>query len=497
MLQARHPAELFIRIWEIAARWNDVHLNAALALNAHRDLRAAILDALDKDDAETATQAALRAARLPADALADPDYRRRLGALMLSIDAVYERIHPRTVLLGTRGRRPYLSKWLQASRKARTKTGSYASTAQHALIARGALSRMQRGCTADGGTSLSAVFAALALVKTQYEHGQLPITVSHRYIPAHDYEGVKRMSDPTKIGHEAVAFLPLARKRAEIAVKAFEDAHGTSFVTCEPAANFSASAEFAAGLDDLAAPVDIAVAPEFVVSAEESKKMLAGLRSRPVAAFRLALLGTGPSEQKSDTAPHDWNHAVLANGKGVELWFQRKIWPALVTGDAQCETFGIPTKTSPDNYQEYNASSTEIVVADIEELGRVVVLICQDIKGKTFARSVIAAFEPDWVFVPILDGGIADGRWMHRECFNISESVSSRFLVVSSLGLARREAHFGLALGPSAAGADDKDRAVLFVPDTPVAADASPRVGVAYWRDDARSPWKQTFVKSQ
>jgi hypothetical protein len=83
---------------------------------------------------------------------------------------------------------------------------------------------------------------------------------------------------------------------------------------------------------------------------------------------------------------------------------------------------------------------------------------------------VISQFQPDWIFVPILDKGIGEGRWTHQRAFELSKLSQARFIATSSIAMCywnkaipKSVPTVGLAVGPAnlAGSFDDKhlDRA--------------------------------------
>jgi hypothetical protein len=133
---------------------------------------------------------------------------------------------------------------------------------------------------------------------------------------------------------------------------------------------------------------------------------------------------------------------------------------------------------------EDNASANEIVVADIDGLGRSVILICQDLQTQPLAPEIIRIFQPDWVFTPILDHGADAGRWAHQRIFDLSCLSHARFLVACCTALAdkldiKKTVMCGLAAGPRESTDVDAERAVL---TAAVQSGAKPGFAVIAWR---------------
>jgi hypothetical protein len=164
---------------------------------------------------------------------------------------------------------------------------------------------------------------------------------------------------------------------------------------------------------------------------------------------RMLMAGSGNSEDVKNDWP--WNESTVLNSTGTVLWRQRKIWPAGIKRDRAIQ-FGLSDPGEKEMILEKNAAGNEIVIADVDGLGRCVVLICQDLETRLISEELIQDFQPDWVFSPILDSEITEGRWAHQRCFALSGTSRARFIAVTSTALPRLDATeppiFGLAVGP-------------------------------------------------
>ena len=107
------------------------------------------------------------------------------------------------------------------------------------------------------------------------------------------------------------------------------------------------------------------------------------------------------------------------------------------------------------------SQADEIVVADVEGLGRCIVLICQDLMMDAVDQ-LVAKYEPDFVLVPVLDSGTNFKRWPFQRLTNLNTKSPARFVVVSSLTMqhwrkvAYPGAEIGVAVGPALIAAADK-----------------------------------------
>ncbi|MGK9055250.1 hypothetical protein [Neorhizobium petrolearium] len=78
------------------------------------------------------------------------------------------------------------------------------------------------------------------------------------------------------------------------------------------------------------------------------------------------------------------------------------------------------------------ATGQELIVCDVLGLGRVMVLICEDLEQQTPGGDVALHALPDWILTPVLDVSLAFGRWEHRRAIEIGRKTLSRFVVSCS-----------------------------------------------------------------
>ena len=213
----------------------------------------------------------------------------------------------------------------------------------------------------------------------------------------------------------------------------------------------------------LAGPIDIAFAPELVVSEDHADELAKSIVTTAIQS-RIIVAGSGPTRLQSDHK-QSWNEARILSRWGIDLWRQRKIWPAGL-GAKLAVQYGL-TDPTPHLHMEDNAESDTLVVADVDGLGRCVVMICQDIQGAPLTDEIIRLFQPDWIFMPILETGVRPTRWAHQRAFGLSEHSFARFMVASSTALAMKldpsaTAECGMAIGPKAADKDGGDQGRVF-----------------------------------
>jgi hypothetical protein len=94
----------------------------------------------------------------------------------------------------------------------------------------------------------------------------------------------------------------------------------------------------------------------------------------------------------------------------------------------------------------------------------------QDLVSRPLAAELLQEYQPDWVFVPIMDEDVSEGRWGHQRAFAHSDASRARFLLVTGTAYARKldaarkrgrkePVVMGLAVGPLAKDVDDAGRA--------------------------------------
>ena len=475
------PAHLFLAYWQTAAALKPNQRSAAVRMPA-AFLRAA-REIAGQEDPQRAVEGleALTAART------ETERRGRMLAVMDAIDMLFAMLHPRTPRAATRrAARP--PAWLVALQDERMTKGAFLVADGHALIPRGPLLRTARDPDASSADTLADRFAYLTAIPLTLDDKGSMIDVCLKCVGMDLLTGVEPIADR---GNERIAFIPVAETADDLEIRRV-DRGGNPHAYYGPAAGHQGGERLLSALGALEAQ-DLAVAPELVMSVEQTRQVQAGLPRAP-GAPRLILLGTRHSEELEEDQA--FNEAVLVNSVGSELWRQCKLWPAKLDPEHACQ-LGLCDEGNGAHIPEDNVSSREIKLVDIDGFGRVLVLICQDLKLAAI-EPLIEASQPDWILVPVLADNLALGRWAHRRALAISENTQSRFVGVTSCSLAFRyetePGPIGFALGP-AQPADENEppanqRAVMFVPADP---QGSPVAGTTRWHG---SGWGQSRVGS-
>ncbi|MFG0272415.1 hypothetical protein [Pseudomonas sp. zjy_14] len=377
----------------------------------------------------------------------------RIFYILRAIDNFFEIVHPRTVNRAKLLDRLPLEHWLRKLVYARLENGAFAFTESHNLVPRGPLLRSAREPFASSGYSFPDQFAFLSVVVKELSIDERPIQVSTSVFDRSLSQGAGLA--PSSSGSEKVAFIPVAQLAEHLNVIQTQS-NGYAYVDFQLRNDIDAAAVIDSVLDDIGY-ADIVMSGELVVDAAAADRLGPLIFAKP-GRTRLLLAGSGNTHEKRDDLP--WNEARVFNGLGVELWRQRKVWQAGLDSARALDLGLVPGPNG--QVMELNHAGEEVVVADIEGLGRCVILICQDIKSSPLASELLKRYQPDWVFVPIMDWGTATKRWAHLEAYELSAKSQARFLIASSLSMVeilhKNEQPCGLAIGPRAAMDDDDSR---------------------------------------
>lgn len=475
------PANIFIEFWQLAnAMTGFQRQTAEIADNdLNRTIAAALMQDNAQDVATSLTQIHAGHSRLAIDTNGC------ILSIMRAIDELFYHIHPRAQFIPSA--RPKMPRWLREMRGRRTSFGHYAQNADWRLVTRGPLVRRDRDETASNAECLADYFSALAVVPHTVIHNQKKLAIQHTVISTGTAQGVRAAKNA---GAEKVVFIPVAEEADHLLISERE-VNAQKYADFRLAPPLNAAETIIKALNACEA-ADIALAPEFVVTEEHADELAAQLHSVSTPP-RLLLAGSGQTiSRNSDDLP--WNEARMLNTIGCELWRQRKIWPA-GSAASTAKNYGMQDPGDKLNMED-TAEGDCIVIADIDGLGRCVVFICQDCKLSPAALQIIENYQPDWVFVPILDAGINMGRWAHQQGFALSENSLARFMIVSSTALAKlaypnEERACALALGPKAPTEHDKGRMLC---EVHIEAGSNPGYGTLHWR---HGDWQQSILGSK
>lgn len=492
---ATDPAELFIRFWNLAARWTPADratLPRPLLLTRHRLEAAAALD-----DGPSAIGAILAA--IEADwPTGDTQHDRAVGGglvieAMHAIELAFATLHPRTRLCPASLAAPAdPAAWVDRAERRRLRHGSYVQIDDYRLVPSGPFSRHARGRDAAAANSLQDHFPHLTVAPTSSREGDRVIAIDMKVIGTDAMRGVPAA---TSIGRERIRFIPLAEARDDLKFTTFERSE-QPVIDIQPTIDMCARllAALGNGLD-----VDIAFAPELTVPGSCERELGAGITTLANLAPRIILAGSGLSEEKGDCG-RPWNEARVFGRGGHLLWRQRKIWPYGMPQGLALK-FGLPDPGPACTLMEDIAGASTVLIVDLDGFGRCVVLICQDVQARPVVDEIVARYQPDWILTPVLDAGVKIPGWAHTRALELSRTAQARVLVASSITMslhdstATTEPTVGLAVGPTdpTNGLDGDlapSRAVALVE---AITGPSPRSGLLVW-DHIPPVWKQSTI---
>lgn len=364
--------------------------------------------------------------------------------IMRSIDRAFGLIHPRS-FQGTG--HDELTDWLLTANDLRRQTGAYATNNSLHLIPRGPLTREQRDELASYADTLEDRFACITAVQ---DHLFLDGTrIEVRLSPVVDEDPLKGVcAGESSPGVERICVVPVAEKFDDLTLTPLLRSN-RRYLEIGPSPKINPAKVLLSALKT-AGKVDIALAPEFIMTPDAHEELLYELRRNP-ATSRLILAGTTNTAERVDGLP--WNEAVVVNHLGIELWRQRKLWPSMLD-EHRAKTYKIENDAGEGPYHEHNTSGSCIHVVDIDTIGRCVILICQDVEN-TLAENLISCLQPDWVFVPILDRGFAVNSWFINRARSLSKVSKARLVGACSTALPRKDGQDAFCLTIMCASSGD------------------------------------------
>ncbi len=429
------PADLFVEFWCRAAQWS-----ASVVANVKLppvEFNAEVVRVLSNESGLDA----YNDLKLLVEGYEGAPRRGVILSCLKEMDKFFYQIHPRALHHPGMAYSILPKKhWLRRLQAIRLTNGCYASLDGRLLIPKGPLTRIARPASASSADCFKDNFSALSVVIPNSTVDEVPISIK---IVAKATGAVDGVIGEGVYKDRLVAFVPVAEEAANLDVEA-RDGEGVSFVHFKAAEDFDVPKKVREVFQGMPA-ADIIVAPELIISEVDSRSIASDIRGGNNS-FRLFLAGTGHTEDLLDD--QSWNEARVYNELGKVLWSQRKVWLADIPPH-RASDMGLGLEK---RFIEDNVSGDQLTVADFDGFGRCVILICQDLNSAPLAEYVIRNYQPDWVFVPILDVGVSIGRWFHQRLLHLVTMSPARYLVVSSLSLAERAKYSdvgcGMAMGP-------------------------------------------------
>lgn len=489
-LGIRDPAHLFLAMWRYVNAMERDRLSSAVEVPL--SLRTELADALARrDDASASVDAFCSVLAIHWNGEANFRAGRFRASLVLTalrvIDEVILAIHPRAIVRPARAKT--LPAWLDDVREHRTLYGGYAQDDRFSLIARGPFARGAKPPLVASTFDLCDQFFALTVIDLlQFTEDSRPLQVEIKVVDQSADFGVPPRRD--RAASEVISFVPLAEAEDDLIPKIIKD-DATTFIDILKGTAFDPARRFLDAIKDCT-DSDIVIAPELTVDTADVDAIAAGLSAMTGARPRLLVTGSGPCTSIPSSSGFPFNQAVMLNGHGARLWVHRKV-SAYGMLEETSKTLDLDGVNGEAQLMERISWSDTVTVADVDGLGRCIVLICQDLMMKVVQR-LLEEFRPDWVIVPILDSGTCLKRWPARRARDLAPFSDARFVVVSSLTMKHWQKtkypgeKMGVAVGPAYThkGAPDEPPAVWteIIPDDPTR-----RHGSIRWR--SHSGWQK------
>lgn len=365
-----------------------------------------------------------------ATTIARHDRGQRAFVAMCALDDAAMDIHPaRKTRLG--GRSVALGGLLAAMKSSRTAEYSYAHVADiGTVVPKGQLTsrRLDQESETANGANLASQFEHLTLVPSHTTY-----KIDFLVIPPSRFG----LSDAKA---QIVGVAPVAEDADDLTFSASARI-GRPYLDARP----TDSNALAARLTDAVATLldqgaGVVALPELVSSGKAMTLLEERLQARAVAPDNsLVICGSGLSTDPCPSTGRHFNEATVMTDRGRVLFRQRKIHPFNMSAErmAQCSVARDPAHDDQSHMEDI-AASTTLTVCDLPDLGRVIVMICEDFEQDVPAGHVALATRPDWIFTPVLDVSQEPGRWTHQRCIEIARRTLSRIVVTSSTTLTVR-----------------------------------------------------------
>jgi hypothetical protein len=490
-----NPAELFLEIWREAKEWR--HATRYEAPGLTTAIKKRLADGLLSPQADIAVKKVVDVIVIELEVSARSSVSSAGEGLLLGvmreIDWLFLSIHPRTPKIPPGAhKQPRIPDWLHALAREREILGFYCEAEDIVVLPRGPLCRDPRTRIAASGDRLSDQFEALSIAARSSQEDHRCIQVRIEVFGGDPTTGVPPGRPP---GRERVVFVPLAEKASDLIATVVEPNPGRFFLDVQPATHLEPARLLLEALR-LAGAADLALAPELIVPESALADVSKALSIAEFPLPRLLLAGSGLTDAR-DADGRSWNEARFINSVGRVLARQRKIWPYGMTSQ-RARDLGLTDPGDDELLMENISSSNDLLVCDIANIGRCLILICQDLQSFPLVGDIIADYQPDWIITPILDIDINDHHWSMQRSYELSALSQARFMIVNSLSQAYQKKSpltgdpiFGLAIGP-------RDPALPAQRPREIAqirarSSSSPLYGEVTWNDGSLD-WRQIGV---
>ena len=161
---------------------------------------------------------------------------------------------------------------------------------------------------------------------------------------------------------------------------------------------------------------------------------LKALRARKDSSLRMVVAGSCLSEERECHLGLAFNECVVLGALGQTLCRGQRKLNHYAMKAARMTDYGLHAVDSRD-HKEHTQSCRFVQIPD-GRLGRMLVLICEDLAQARPGDRVLDAFQPDWVFTPVLDGEIRLDCWIDQRAWPKADRFGRNGLVAMQPGAA-------------------------------------------------------------
>ncbi|NUB12491.1 hypothetical protein GAY28_07085 [Azospirillum brasilense] len=152
--------------------------------------------------------------------------------------------------------------------------------------------------------------------------------------------------------------------------------------------------------------------------------------------IRYVLVGVR-QDGEGDAKPR--STAVLLDRTGAEIFRQTKLHCWDLDAD-QCRSYDVrgPDGRPLDAAKEFIAPGDGVTIVELPNMGRLAVMICEDLGREQPAAWLCRAKLLDWIVTPVMDAGLTEGRWQAQAGDGSSRAGSCRVVVANSMAVSHR-----------------------------------------------------------
>ncbi|WP_188261694.1 hypothetical protein [Azospirillum tabaci] len=261
------------------------------------------------------------------------------------------------------------------------------------------------------------------------EDGERPVSVAfHRVAEVAD----QCPSDPDWA--PVVGVVPLALAEEDLVLGTFSK-DGADWYAATPG---DLGARASSAIDALAAEgATIVVFPEVAADPATLGAIKAAVRRQAVdGPIRYVLVGV---RQDGEMGGKPRSTAVLLDRTGAEMFCQTKLHCWDLDAD-QCRSYDVrgPDGRLLDEAKEFIAPGDGVTIVELPNMGRLAVMICEDLGREKPAAWLCRAKLLDWIVTPVMDAGLTEERWQAHAGDESSRAGSCRVVVANSMSFSHR-----------------------------------------------------------